>query len=52
MESSCFELFVAGKYGLYLSQKVDEKIIFTDYWKGLALNFSEIENTGFFEPKS
>ena len=29
LRSSCFELFGDGKYGLFFSQKVDGKIIFT-----------------------
>ena len=32
----------------FLSQNVDGKIIFTDYWKVLILNFSLIGNTVFF----
>ena len=36
----------------FLSQKVDGKIIFTDYWKVLILNLTEMGNTVFFEPKS
>ena len=50
-KSSCFELFAEEEYGLLLSQKVDEKIIFTDYWKVLILNFSEMWNTVFFWAK-
>ena len=34
------------------SQKVDGKIVFTDYWKVLVLNFSVIGNTVFFESRS
>ena len=30
LESSCFELFGDRKYGLFLSQKVDGNMIFTD----------------------
>ena len=30
---------------VFLSQKVDENMIFTDYWKVLILIFSEMENT-------
>ena len=48
---SCSELFRDGKYGPFLSQNVDGKIIFTDYWKVLVLNFSEIGNTVFFWAK-
>ena len=51
-KSYYFNLFENGKYGLFLSQKVDWKMIFTDYWKGLVLNFSVMENTVFFEPRS
>ena len=36
----------------FLSQKVDGKMIFADYWKDLVLIFSEMGNTVFFEPKS
>ena len=48
LKSSCFDHFGNGKYGLFLIQKVDGKIIFTDYWKVLVLNFSVLGNTGFF----
>ena len=33
---------------VFLSQKVDENMIFTDYWKVLVLIFSEMGNTVFF----
>ena len=36
----------------FLRQKVKEKMIFTDYWNVLVLNFSGMENTIFFEGKS
>ena len=52
LKSSCFELFGNGKYRLFLRQKVNKKIIFTDYWNVLVLNFSGMENTVFFEAKS
>ena len=52
LKSSCFGLFGNGKYGLFLRQKVNEKMIFTDYWNVLVLNFSEKENAVFFEAKS
>ena len=52
LKSSCFELFGDGKYGLFLSQEVDGKMILTDYWKVLVLNFSAMGKTVFFEPKS
>ena len=48
LKSSCFNLFGNGKYGLFLSQKVDGKMIFIDYWKGLVLKFSVMGNTVFF----
>ena len=48
LESSCFELFGDGKYGLFFSQNIDGNMIFTDYWKVLVLNFSVIGNTVFF----
>ena len=33
LKSSCFDLFGNGKYGLFLSQKVDGKMIFTwSFW--------------------
>ena len=47
MESSGFESFGGGKYGLFLSLKVDGKMTFTDYWKVLALIFLEMGNTVF-----
>ena len=38
---------------VFLSQKVDRNMIFTDYWKVLVLIFSGMGNTVFFlEPKS
>ena len=52
LKSSCFNLFGNGKYGLFLSQKVDWKMIFTDYWEVLVLNFLVIGNRSFFQPKS
>ena len=45
LETSWFELFGGVKYSLFLSQKVDGKMIFTDYWNVLVLNFSEMANT-------
>ena len=35
----------------FSSQKVDENMIFTDYWKVLVLNFLEMGNTVFFWAK-
>ena len=51
LESSCFELFGDGKYGLFLSQEVDGKMIFTSYWEVLVLNFSVMGKTVFFSAK-
>ena len=48
LKSSCFDLFGNGKCGLFLSQKVDGKMIFTDYWKVLVLNFPVMGNMVFF----
>ena len=36
----------------FLSQKVDGKMLFTDYWKVLVLNFSVIGKMVFFESRS
>ena len=47
-EKVLFELLGDGKYGLYLSQGVDGKMIFTSYWEVLVLNFLEMGNTVFF----
>ena len=52
LKCPCFEVCRGGKYDIFLSQKVEGKIIFTNYWKFLFLNFSEMENMVFFEPKS
>ena len=52
LRSSCFELFGDGKYGLFLSQEVDGKMIFTGYREVLVLNFSVRGNTVFFESRS
>ena len=51
LKSSCFELFGDGKDGLLFSQKVDGKMIFTDYWKVLVLNFSVMGSTVFYAVK-
>ena len=37
---------------VFLSQKVDRNMTFTDYWKVLLLTFSEMEIRSFFQPKS
>ena len=44
--------FLEGKNVVFLSQKVDENMIFTDYGKVLVLIFSGMGDTAFFEPKS
>ena len=51
-KSSCFEFFGNKKYGLFLSQKVDGNMIFTDCCKVLVLNILAMGYGGFFEPKS
>ena len=43
--------FLEMKNMVFLSQKVDAKMIFTDYWKVLVLIFSGIGNTVLFWPK-
>ena len=48
LKDLCFERFGDGKYSYFLSRKADEKLIFTDYWKVLVLNFLEKGNTVFF----
>ena len=50
LKSSCFELFGYGKYGLFLSEKVDEKIIFTE--KFLFWTFRWWEIRSFFQPRN
>ena len=47
-EKFLFQLFQNGKYVLLVSQKVDAKMTFTNYWKCLVLNFSGMGNTVFF----
>ena len=44
---SSFGLFGNGKYSLFLRQKVNEKMIFTDYWNVPVLIFLGKENTVF-----
>ena len=39
-------------WGQKMCQKVDGKMIFTDYWKVLVLNFSVTRNLVFFELRS
>ena len=51
-EKFCFELFGDGKYGLFLSQENNGRIIFTGYWEGLVLSFFLVMgNTVFFSAK-
>ena len=50
-ESSYFERFGDWKYGLFLSQEVDGKMIFTGYSEVLVLNFSVMRNTVVFSAK-
>ena len=47
LKISCSELFGDWKYGLFLSQNVDRKMIFTGYWEVLVLNFSVMGNKAF-----
>ena len=35
----------------FWSQEIDGKMIFSDYWKALVLNFSGVESTVFFSAK-
>ena len=51
-ESSCFELFVDGKYDLSLSQEVNGKIIIAGYREILVFNFSVIGNTVLFSAET
>ena len=44
--------FLEGKNVVFLSQKGDENMIFTDYRKVLVLIFLGMGDTDFFEPKS
>ena len=51
LKSSWFNLFGDGKHGPFLSQEVDGKIIFTDYWKVLVWSFREWEIRSFLSQK-
>ena len=51
-EKLLFWTFRVWEIQSFLWQKVKEKMIFTDYWNVLVLNFSGMENTIFFEAKS
>ena len=50
-EKVLFELLGDGKYGIFLSQKVNRKMMFTGYWKAYVLNFSVMGNVVFFSAK-
>ena len=52
LKRSCFEVFGDRKYGLFFSQEVDGKMIFTGYWEVFVSKFSVVGNTAFFQPKS
>ena len=47
-EKFLFWTFWRWEMRSFLSQSIDRKMIFTDYWKFFVLNFSLIENTVFF----
>ena len=51
-EKFLFRPFRQREIRSFLSQKVDGKMIFTDYWKALVLNFSMTGNRSFFESRS
>ena len=46
-----FWTFWSWEIRFFLSQKSDGKMIFTDYWKALPLNFLEMRNTVLFSAK-
>ena len=48
LKSSCFELFGDRKYGLFFSQKIDGKMIFTCYHCFYILYFSAFSDFRFF----
>ena len=51
LKSSCIQLLGNKKMRSFFSQNIDGKMIFTDYWKILGLNFTEMGNTVFFWAK-
>ena len=51
-EKFLFWTFREWEIRSFLRQKVNEKVIFTDYWNVLVLNFSGMENTVFFKAKT
>ena len=52
LKNSCFEIFGDRKCGLFSSQQVDGKMIFTEHWKVLDFKFLEMGNTVFFRAKN
>ena len=50
-EKFLFWTFQRCEIRSFLSQKVDEKMIFIDYWKVLVFKFSKMGNTVFFRAK-
>ena len=52
LKSYCFELFGNGKHGVFWNEKVDGKMIFTDYWKRLVLRFFVMENMVSFSTRN
>ena len=43
-KNSSFEIFRDDKYCLFLSPKVDGKMIFTDHWKFLLVFVGDVNN--------
>ena len=52
LKISCFGIFEDTKYSCILSPKVDGKMIFTDYWKGLFQAFGGGKYSICFDPKN
>ena len=52
IEKILFWTFPWWEIGLFLSQEVNGKMVFTGYWEVLVLNFSVMGNTVFFSAKS
>ena len=50
-EKFLFRTFQRWDIRFFLTQKVDGKMTFTDYWKVLVLSFSVVGNTMFFSAK-
>ena len=51
IEKILFWTFPWWEIGLFLSQEVNGKMVFTGYWEVLVLNFSVMGNTVFFSAK-